>query len=319
MTLTHSDDRIKVLLADDEPTLLSLLSKLLEEQDDYSLELATNGQEALKKFQEQDPDLLITDLKMPRLSGEDLTRKALCSRPDLTVLVITGNGSINSAVRLMKDGVFDYITKPFQLSQFSSTVERATRKIRSAPMIEDRLGVITALMNALEAKDPYLKNHSQRVAKLAYGLSVAMGIPARRAATIRRAGLVHDLGKIGVSETILNKAGRLSPEEFSAIRKHPIHSVRILEPLVEFRACIPDVYHHHEWFDGSGYPGGISGHDIPIGARIICVCDAYDAMASDRSYRAALPEEVIWRKLVENSGIQFDGDVVEAFLKVFTR
>jgi len=155
------------------------------------------------------------------------------------------------------------------------------------------------------------------VAEMAHRLSLDLGFSARDAFLVKRAGLVHDLGKIGIPESILNKPGPLTREEYSIVQRHSAYSARIIEPLQEFRECIDVVSHHHEHFDGSGYPAGASGQDIPFGARIIAVCDAYDAMASDRSYRRALPREEIEAQLSEGRGKQFDPEIVDTLLKSY--
>ncbi len=306
---------VKILIADDEPTMLSLMRSILEGHDDYFLDLASNGVEALQKVRECKPDLLITDLKMPRMSGENLTEEALKLQPDLTVLVATGNGTLHGAVNLMRAGIFDYITKPFHVGDFLQSVDRAVNKIRTTPLSKDSLAIIGALMTALETKDPYLKNHSSRVASLSHQLGLDLGLSGRDAFLVERAALVHDLGKIGIPEHILHKTGPLTPEEFEQVKKHPIYSAEIIRPLKEFRECIREVHHHHERLDGKGYPDGIAGDEIPVGARIIAVCDAHDAMASDRPYRSGMPASVIRTNLLAARGTQLEGDFVDMFLK----
>jgi putative two-component system response regulator len=309
-----SPDAVKILLVDDEPTVLSLMKSILETQEGYLLDVATNGEDALAKVEATQPDLLITDLKMPRMGGEALADAALRVRPDLTILVATGNGTLQGAVELMKRGVFDYITKPFLVSDFIDRVNRAADIVRCPPLSKDSQAIIGSLMTALETKDPYLKNHSSRVAALSRQLSVDLGLPARRVLLIERAALVHDLGKIGVSEAVLHKTGPLDKDEFDQMKRHPVYSADIIRPLKEFKDCIQDVYHHHERIDGKGYPDGIVGSEIPLGARIISVCDSYDAMASDRPYRRGLPWNAIRQMLIEARGSQLQSEFVDAFL-----
>ena len=169
-----SEEPVKVLIADDEPTVLSLMRSVLEERGGCTLNLARNGAEALEKPRALTPDLLITDLRMPRMSGEQLTTEALRARPDLTILITTGNATLDGAVKLMKEGVFDFITKPFLVDDFLRSVDRAVERIRAVPMSRDSLAVISSLMTALETKDPYLKDHSSRVARLSRDAS---GLP----------------------------------------------------------------------------------------------------------------------------------------------
>src|SRR2546422_5270114 len=284
------NEPIKILAVDDEPLMRSLIGSILEGRTDCRLEMAADGAEGLSKLYEVHPQVLITDLNMPKLAGEVLAERALEVDADLTILIMTGNGTLDGAVRLMKKGVFDYITKPLLVDDFIASVDRAIEKVRLLPMSKDSLAIVGSLMTALETKDPYLKNHSSRVAEMTRQLSLDLGFSPREALFLERAALVHDLGKIGVPETILNKKGPLTHEEFGLIKKHPGFSASIIEPLKEFRDCVREVYHHHERIDGKGYPDGISGNHIPIGARVISVCDAFDAMASHRPYRPALPE-----------------------------
>lgn len=310
-----ANEPIKVLVVDDEPTMLSLMQSILEGQEGYSVDAAADGEEALSKVRSNPPDLLVTDLKMPRLSGERLTVEALRIQPDLTVVVSTGNGTLQGAVELMKAGVFDYLTKPFQVNAFLASVGRAAEKIRWAPLSKDSQAIIGSLMTALETKDPYLKNHSSRVAAFSRQLSLDLGLKPRDAFLIERAALVHDLGKIGVPESVLHKNGPLTPDEFAQIRRHPVYSAEIIRPLKEFKECIREVYHHHERLDGTGYPDGLRGEEIPLGAKVISVCDSYDAMASDRPYRPRMSTAKICKNLLDARGTQLEGDLVDTFLR----
>jgi putative two-component system response regulator len=314
-----SFEPVNVLIADDEPMVLGLMESILSERRDCRLTLARDGSEALRKFLEVEPDLLITDLRMPFVGGEDLAIRALDSRPETMVLIVTGNGSVESAVKLVKEGVFDYITKPFRVEEFTRKVDRAIEGIRSGKDSLESHAIVTSLMAALEAKDSYLKNHSARVAGLAQSLGGNLGLSRQEVRRLYRAGLVHDLGKIGVPEAILNKPGPLSPTEFEEIKKHPLFSANIVRPLREFRDCIREVYHHHERLDGSGYPSGLAGSDIPLGSRIIAVCDAFDAMTSHRAYRSAVSGEEAAARLEAGRGSQFDADIVDLFIEKLRR
>lgn len=308
-------DPIKILLVDDEPVVLGLMKSAMEGQESYAVDSASNGEEALAKIRKCPPDLLITDLMMPKLNGERLLEEARKIKPDLTVVVATGNGTLSCAVRLMKDGVFDFLTKPFQVDELLVSIERAVEKIRWSPLSRDSQAIVGSLMAALETKDPYLKNHSSRVAAYSRQLTLDLGLSFREALLIERAGLVHDLGKIGISESVLHKTGALTAEEFEQIKRHPIFSADIIRPLKELQGCLREVYHHHERIDGKGYPDRLKGDEIPVGARIIAVCDSYDAMASDRPYRPGMPAARIRQILLDARGTQLEGDFVDAFLK----
>ena len=176
------------------------------------------------------------------------------------------------------------------------------------------LGAIGSLAAAIEARDPYTVGHSARVTQYAVAIAESMELPAEEVEDLRLAGLLHDLGKIGVPDSILNKAGRLSDEEYSAIKMHPALSMRIIEPLPHLGNIIPIIYHHHERYDGNGYMDGKAGDKIPLGARIIAVADSFEAMTSDRPYRKALSREEAVGELSRNMGTQFDPEVVKHFL-----
>jgi HD-GYP domain-containing protein (c-di-GMP phosphodiesterase class II) len=176
------------------------------------------------------------------------------------------------------------------------------------------LGAIGSLAAAIEARDPYTVGHSARVTQYAVAIAESMELPPDSVEELRLAGLLHDLGKIGVPDSILNKAGRLSEEEYSAIKMHPALSMRIIEPLPHLGNIIPIIYHHHERYDGNGYMDGKAGEKIPLGARIIAVADSFEAMTSDRPYRKALSREEAVNEIARNSGSQFDPEVVKHFL-----
>lgn len=176
------------------------------------------------------------------------------------------------------------------------------------------LGTIEALAAAIDAKDSYTCGHSRRVAMISHSIALAIGMSASEAERVRIAGLVHDVGKIGVPEAVLCKGGRLTDEEFAEIKKHPVIGHRILKDLPSFEDVLPGVLHHHERMDGRGYPAGLSGDAIPMVARIIGVADTFDAMSSSRSYRAAMPREKVLSELQRSAGAQLDPDMVKAFL-----
>ena len=181
------------------------------------------------------------------------------------------------------------------------------------------LGIISALAAAIEARDPYTVGHSARVTQYAVAIAESMELSSEEVEEVRLAGLLHDLGKIGVPDSILNKPGRLNDEEFTVIKMHPALSMRIIEPLPHLGNIIPIIYHHHERYDGQGYVEGKSGERIPLGARIIAVADSYEAMTSDRPYRVALSRKEAMSELRSNAGSQFDPDVVSHFLELLDK
>jgi HD-GYP domain-containing protein (c-di-GMP phosphodiesterase class II) len=305
---------MRVLVAEDEPAARDLISAVFDAGGWHAPVTAHNGVEALERLRESRYDILLTDLNMPRLGGEELVRRALDRHPDLTVIVLTGNGSIPKAVDLLREGVFDFLTKPFSVDQLLSSLGRARERVLGLSETRGMREVLAVLLKALESKDPYLQGHSERVARTSIELGRKLGLGRTELEFLGYAALMHDIGKIGIREDILVKETPLEPEEFAQIRHHPIFSRDILSPVTYLRPCLPAVLHHHERWQGGGYPTGVSGAEIPFEARIIAVTDAYDAMTSHRSYRRALPPAEALRRLENGSGTQFDPVIVESFI-----
>ncbi len=312
-----SDDNNRVLVADDEPAVLSVIEAILEGRGDCEVDTAADGQEAFEKLSQSRPDVLITDLRMPRMSGEILSTRALELHPDLTVLVETGNATLDGAVGLMREGVYDVITKPFVIDLVERTVSRAidrSRQLRLEPRVD---ACLESLMNALGRKDPYLRTHGHRVSKYCKLLGQELGLGTEAIRELEWVGLVHDIGKIGVPDAVLLKPDRLTEDEFAEIERHPEYSAEIIAPLATVRGwtdSVDAVRHHHERWDGAGYPDKLKGEDIPFVARVVAVCDAYDAMASARPYQAALDDAVVLERLEGASGTQLDAELVRLFL-----
>jgi putative two-component system response regulator len=305
---------VRFLVADDEKPIRDVICAVLRGRNYDQIETAENGREAHAKLRHRRADVLITDLVMPEMGGEELSRLSLESDPDITILVATGNGTIENAVRLMKDGVFDFFTKPFAIDELQDRIRRSAERARSVFRTQNEQQLIDALMKALESKDPYLRGHGKRVSVMAGRLARIAGWSCHRTRVLECAALVHDVGKIGVPEHLLSKPGRLTTEEMEFIKKHPVFSKDILEPATGLEALLPLVYHHHERYDGGGYPDGIAGDDIPEGARIISICDTYDAMRSTRAYQTSIPEPKILEVLEKERGKQLDAFYVDLFL-----
>jgi HD-GYP domain-containing protein (c-di-GMP phosphodiesterase class II) len=195
--------------------------------------------------------------------------------------------------------------------------------ISNARLIEEldelNWGTLYALARAIDAKSHWTAGHSERVTELALRIGQAMGLNQKQLDDLHRGGLLHDLGKIGIPPEVLDKAGKLTDEEYQLMREHVRIGARILEPIEAYAGIIPVVLHHHEYYDGSGYPDGLSGDDIDLGARIFTVADHYDALISDRPYREGLPQETVIGFIKEDSGTKFDPKVVEAFLEVMAQ
>lgn len=324
----------KIMVVDDEPSICRVLHRLLT-REGYQVESISNAQTALQRLNTKKYDLILLDIGMPPgKSGIELLPEIKASYPDTAVVMATATADINIAIQCMKQGAYDYITKPFNLDEVFISVGRALEK-RKLELenkdyrhhLEDKvaeqavrirasfLSAITALAYALEAKDEYTRGHSQRVADIAVAIAKEMRLPQGIIDKIKLAGLVHDIGKIGVRESILNKPGSLTDGEFQDIQKHPEVGEHILSPLAGNEEILRLVRGHHERYDGSGYPDRLKDYQIPLGARILAISDAYEAMTSERPYRKAMNNEVACAEIERGRGTQFDPEVGNAFLR----
>jgi putative two-component system response regulator len=325
--------RIRVLVVDDEEFLRSIVRERLEIAG-YSVEEASNGKEALAMLEGSGPyGVLLTDIQMPVMDGIALLGESGRRCPGTAGIVMSANAELDTAVHALKMGACDYITKPFNFDVLLITIENALRKKDLERQLDDyrtNLEVkvkeqtdvinsmyvrsIDAMIKALEAKDYYTRGHSQRVTIYSLAIAAELGMKGEEMEDLRRASVLHDLGKIGVREAVLNKPGRLSEEEFTNIVRHPETAVRILEPIPFFRPLLPAILYHHERFDGKGYPSRLAGKNIPFASRIMTIADTFDAMTSTRAYRKALPASDAIAEIRRCSGTQFDPDIVPAFL-----
>ena len=325
---------VRLLVVDDEEFIRAIIRERMEIEG-FSVDEAQNGRQALAKLGTGDYSVLLTDIRMPEMDGITLLREASHRFPDTAWIVMTAYAELETAVAAMKHGAFDCILKPFSFDVLFVTIRNALRKkamerelhdyqvnlesrVKEQTELINKVYVrsINALVRALEAKDFYTRGHSQRVTLYSVAIGKNMGLPPDRLGNLRRAAILHDLGKIGVREAILNKPGRLTDEETREVGRHPEVATQILSPIPFFRELLPAILHHHERFDGLGYPGKIRGKEIPLDSRIMAVCDAYDAMTSDRAYRAALPARDAAAEILRCSGTQFDPEIVSIFLSV---
>ena len=322
-----------ILIVDDEEIIRKLLHRRLSGEVYHCLD-AGNAEQALAKLQNNTVALAILDIRMPGKSGIELLAEIRSEYPDTAVIMATAVADINVAIQCMKQGAYDYLTKPFNLDEVVLSVERTLKKRRLE--LENReyqthlegkveeqakkirasfLSAITALAHALEAKDKYTSGHSQRVADISVAIAKEIGLSPEDSNRVRLAGLVHDIGKIGVRESVLNKPSRLTDEEFQHVQKHSEIGEHILAPIADDKEILKLVRNHHERYDGSGYPDQLKSRQIPLGARILAVADAYEAMTSKRPYREALGDEKARKEIDQNKGKQFDSEVAEAFFR----
>lgn len=318
----------RILIVDDEPGVRAMLSDTLADATLHPT-CAADGFEALGLILRQDYDIVLADITMPQMTGLDLVEKIREQCPRTRTIIMTGSGSSLAARDALKRGAFDYIEKPIDPAELRQIIADA---IEPAPAVSTTRGPnenaieemghrfnelqaelrrtclqsVMAFVAAVEAKDPYTERHSKTVAFYAKKIADRMRMPADQVDTIRTAAVLHDIGKIGIPDAILTKPTKLTNAEFDLVKQHPRMGVQILEHTRFLKAELPLVLHHHEHWDGTGYPMGLRGEQIPLGARVLHVADAIDAMASTRSYRDAFDNQQVMSELRLCRGTQFD-------------
>ncbi|HEX7364992.1 MAG TPA: HD domain-containing phosphohydrolase [Dehalococcoidia bacterium] len=347
-------EKANILIVDDEMRVREILSRKLTD-DGFNCVTAADGNTALKMLKADSVELVLLDIMMPGKAGPEVLREIKAKYPDTAVIMVTAIADVQTAIGLMRMGAYDYIIKPVELNVLTVSLDRALEKRKL--VIENRdyqqhleqrveeqtkkirqsfLNSTTSLAYALEAKDKYTHGHSERVTEIAVAVAREMDAPKYIAEKIKLAGLLHDVGKIGISEMILNKPGKLTDDEFELVKAHCEVGERILSPIIEDREILEMVRHHHERFDGRGYPDGLSGEqmtkglDIIVvtdaysrvlsqGAMALAVADAYDAMTSDRPYRPAMLPEEAYAELIRGRGKQFAPVIVDTFISLMNK
>jgi putative two-component system response regulator len=327
---------LRCVVVDDEPRLRRVLVRLLEGEG-FACAEAGSGVEALRELEKGPAPLVISDLRMPEMDGVTLLREILTRWPETAVIVVTAVAEVESAVACLQMGALDYVAKPFHLDEVRARVSQALDKRRliienrnyqqgleerveaQARRIEELfLEGVHALVYALEAKDAYTRGHSMRVAHYSVEIARALSLDADLIDTIALGSELHDVGKIGVSESVLHKAGKLTDGEYRHIMEHTVIGARILGPLMrDAPGALGIVRSHHERLDGSGFPDGLKGNQIPFEARLVSVADAFDAMTSVRPYRPSLSVNHAMTELKEGKGVQFDPQIVDGFLRAY--
>ncbi len=308
--------RPSVLLVDDHQPNLELISAYLEPLN-VNVVTARDGEEALRAVADPAIDLVLLDVMMPGLDGFEVCRR-IKSDPAtrlLPVVMVTALSQTPDRVRALEMGADDFIAKPVERIELVARVTSLLRLKRLCDRLDDTEHVILALARAVEARDIYTESHTERVGRAARILGAEAGISGAGLEDLFLGGVIHDIGKIGVPDSILLKPGRLDQGETLLMRRHVDIGAEIVRPLRSAQNLLPIVRHHHERFDGSGYPDGLAGNAIPLAARIVAVCDAYDAMTSDRPYRSGLLPESAVDVLVNGGGKQWDGELVHLFVK----
>ena len=317
-----------ILVADDEPQNLALLEDLLSAEG-YSVFTAQDGRRCLESFAHDRPDILLLDVHMPEPDGFAVCRmiKADPETRLIPVVMVTGLSQSQDRVRGIESGADDFLTKPIDRIQLIARVRSLLSLKSFTDELERAEAVLCALATSIEGKDPYTSGHCERLSRLSGMLGEAIHLPREEIVALRRAGVVHDIGKVAVPDAILLKPGRLDAEEMRLMRLHPVIGEEICRPLKSFRNVLPIIRHHHEKMNGSGYPDGLGGRQIPLSARVLTIVDVFDALTTERPYKNALTigeslavmeEEVakqwwdaeifeIFREIVEENGFATPG------------
>jgi len=290
MTLATQPCRILVVddLAENREILVDLLGT-----EGYILDTAQDGEEAVQKALAAPPDLILMDVSMPRLTGFEACRRLKADERThlVPIVLVTGLLAREDRIQGIAAGCDDFLTKPVDSEQLMARTRNLLRTKSLVDELEQAENVLVSLANALDAKDNYTRGHSERVAKYAEALGVAVGLGRLESRNLRRAGLLHDIGKIGTNLEYLHKPGPLTTAEYEEVKKHPVIGYEICRPLRTMAPLLPLIRGHHERLDGRGYPDNLRGEQVPVSLRCLTVADVYDAITSDRSYRKALPRE----------------------------
>ena len=305
-----------VLVVDDSAPNRDLIKACLQDVE-CQVRTAQDGHEALALIEESPPDLVLLDVQMPGMNGYEVCERIKAGEKGslLPVVMITALDHTTDRVRALTSGADDYMSKPVDRIELVARVRSALRLKRVYDSLNSAEQVIYTLAAAVEAKDPFTEAHTQRVAESARRIGLRMGLPQDELEALYRGGIIHDIGKIGVPDHILLKPGELDAEERTRMHLHPIIGEKIVAPLQSGGDLLPLIRHHHEHYDGSGYPDRLAGEKIPLLARIISVCDAYDALTSDRPYRPRQSHEQAASVLRSGAGRQWDPRVVSLLLE----
>ncbi|MCK5237448.1 MAG: response regulator [Deltaproteobacteria bacterium] len=318
-----------ILVVDDDAAVLSFVSKSLNGLGNIVVE--NDSRKALTLLGSEHYDIIITDVYMPHIEGIELLKRSKLLNPTTSVIIMTSSNEINLARAAMKQGANDFLVKPFKPEDIRAAVSdilSAMRKdsykklkkqfefqaLREEEKSDYILGSVEALIMALEARDLYTSGHSERVTWYSHEIAQRLNLSENELTTIKHSARLHDLGKIGTDDSSLYKTGKLTQEERDKVAYHPVLGAVIVTSIKMLEDYVPGIRHHHERYDGKGYPDGLKGDSIPLPARIICVADAIDAMMSSRPYRDGLPAEKVIDELKLNSGTQFDPDIVTVAL-----
>ena len=309
-----------MLVADDRESIRSLFHRLLS-ADDHDVLLAADGASALAAVHRHRPDVILLDVAMPLIDGLEVCRR-LKADPEtrLTpVVLVSGQTDLSDRINGIEAGADEYLSKPVHPHELRARVRSLSRVKQLIDALDSAEAAFVALAMTIEARDPYTKGHCERLSELAVTLGRMLGLGDEDLHALRRGGYLHDIGKVGVPDSVLLKPGPLTPEEFVLMRRHPEIGDTLCAPLQSLRTVRPIILCHHERIDGSGYPAGLRGDEVPLLAQIVGIVDVFDALTSQRPYRAALTRgQAIELVLQDTHAGRFNPAYVEAFLDMLT-
>lgn len=333
--MDENNSRANLLIVDDDESVCISLREILKDQ--FNVLIANSAKAALDVIRHNSDkdicsiDLVISDICMSHMDGLELLKAVKKKNPQVEVIMVTGFPSPETTLSALRLGASDYIVKPFQAPEVLESVQRVMNRRKESVKVEriiqdlriaiqkNYTATTEALIMAIDAKDNYTKEHCARVAGFMVELAKQLGMDSEKQELLRKISLLHDIGKIGIKEEILNKPGRLTPEEWEEIKHHPFLGYQIVQP-VEFLGEGRDIMlYHQERYDGKGYPAGLKGDEVPLGARMLAIVDSYDAMITDRPYRKRLSTKEALAELNKCSGTQFDPKLVKVFVKMIKK
>lgn len=313
-----------ILLIDDEENNLELMTRCLK-NDLFKITKCLNPIDALEKIKENNFDIILSDHKMPEMNGIELLEKVDSISPDSIKILITAYSDADILINsINRAKVFRYIKKPYSPNEIKAIIESAIDYIELKESNKNLVsalkdlfsGTIKAIVEALDAKDSFTLGRSRRVTYYSIKIAEKMGLSNFLIGELELAGLLHDIGMIGVNDDILYKTDRLTKTEYEEIKLHVNHGIKILEDIDQLSGVIEIIKHHHEHYDGTGYPDGLKGEEIPLLSRIIAITDAYDSMISNRVYRQSLSPKEALSIMLQLAGKQFDPNIMQIFIKI---
>lgn len=326
----------KILIADDNIIFNNILKRSLKEFD-YQIQETSDGNSTFKELSRNIYDLCLLDINMPGKSGLEILKEIKSNQNIYTsIIMMTGDDDNQTIIKVMRLGADDYIQKPFELNELYVAIKKSLinhniklENIRYKKYLEEEVNnktkeinkaffdMITAVANAIEARDNYTGHHVKRVSEISVLIGRKLGFTAKKLNELKIGGILHDIGKIGVPDSILNKPGPLSKEEFAKIKLHPELGFNIIKNINSLKPIVSYILYHHEKYDGTGYPEGLRKENIPIEGRILALADALDAMTTSRPYREAFSKDKAYDEIIKNSGSQFDPNIVTIFKELW--